>query len=593
MIRKLVRQMLTAQVLSALTVSVCLLIDNIMIGRFLGVQAIAAYGYANPILLATGAVGSMLAAGVQVVCSRSLGKGAQEETNAGYSAALAVTGAVSVVFIAVVLLFRNPLATLMGAGSEGQVYDSTRDYMAGFIIGTPGSIGALILVPFLQMAGQSTLLIVAVVVMTVTDVVLDLLSVLVFHGGMFGMGLASSLSYYAALLVSGFYFFSKKCVFRFSPKLVSWRKIGELVRGGVPTVFNMASTIVLVFVMNRILRDLGGDVAVAAFSVVTSLGNASNCVSTGMGGVTLTLSGILYNEEDRTGLRELLRLLVPRALGLGVVAAAVMIVVAPWAVRLFIDPAEASYAMAVRGVRWFSAGLIPCCLNNAFKSLYQGTDRVGLTELISVCEGAVLPILAALASSALSGLSGVWVYFLAGEALTTLGVAAGVCLRKHKLTARAEDYLLLSTGFGVPDQDLLEMQIQDMRQVAEAARTVGDFCRAHGRDDRMSNRLALCVEEMAGNTVTHGFTGNNPKGEPRHLSIRLQDKADRWVLRFRDDCTAFDPVHYIPRETGGEKGLGIRIVLAMADEVRYTYSMNLNNLTIILGGNEKQPEGGI
>ena len=53
MIRKLVRQMLTAQIFSALTVSLCLLIDNIMIGRFLGVQAIAAYGLANPIMLPT------------------------------------------------------------------------------------------------------------------------------------------------------------------------------------------------------------------------------------------------------------------------------------------------------------------------------------------------------------------------------------------------------------------------------------------------------------------------------------------------------------------------------------------------------------
>ena len=42
MIRKLVRQMLAAQILSALTVSLCLLIDNIMIGRYLGVRALAA-----------------------------------------------------------------------------------------------------------------------------------------------------------------------------------------------------------------------------------------------------------------------------------------------------------------------------------------------------------------------------------------------------------------------------------------------------------------------------------------------------------------------------------------------------------------------
>ena len=92
MIRKLVRQMLTAQILSALTVSLCLLIDSVMISRFLGETAIAAYGLSNPVLLAIGAIGTLLAAGVQVVCSKALGRGSQEEANAGYSSAVAVAG---------------------------------------------------------------------------------------------------------------------------------------------------------------------------------------------------------------------------------------------------------------------------------------------------------------------------------------------------------------------------------------------------------------------------------------------------------------------------------------------------------------------
>ena len=95
MIRKLIRQMLTAQIFSALTVSLCLLIDSVIIGRFLGVEAIAAYQLASPILLVIGALGSMLAAGIQVACSKSLGRGSQEETDAGYSSAVALTFGIS------------------------------------------------------------------------------------------------------------------------------------------------------------------------------------------------------------------------------------------------------------------------------------------------------------------------------------------------------------------------------------------------------------------------------------------------------------------------------------------------------------------
>ncbi|MBQ8955124.1 MAG: ATP-binding protein [Clostridia bacterium] len=577
MIRKLIRQMLAAQTLSALTVSLCLLIDNIMIGRFLGVQAIAAYGLANPILLVIGAIGSMLAAGVQVACSKSLGSGSKEETDRGYSSAIALMLGISLVFMLLVLALRNPLATAMGAGSEGDLYDQTRDYLAGFIIGAPGSMGALVLVPFLQMAGQSNLLIVAVLGMTVADVGFDLLNVLVFHGGMFGMGLASSLSYYVAMVIAMGYFLSKKCVFTFSFKLISAKKIRELAAGGVPALFGMASSVALVFIMNKLLLPVGGSEAVAAYSVLMTIGNASNCISTGVGGVSLTLSGILYNEEDATGLKELLRLLARYSVLLGAVMGAALMVFAPLFVRVFIPEAGTAQALAVQGVRLFALGLIPCCVNNALRNLYQGTERVSLTEAISVLEGALLPSLFALLFSRFWGVTGAWLYFVAGECLALLGIAFYVWKKSGRVSLAAEPFLLLREDFGVKPENLLEMDIRTIEDVARAAESAETFCRGHGHSEKLGNHIALCLEEMASNTVIHGFSGP----EKNHLSVRVQHKGDRWVLRFRDDCRAFDPVSYVP-SGDKEDALGIRLVMAMADDIRYTYSLNLNNLTIKL-----------
>ena len=576
MIKKLIRQMLTAQTLSALTVSLCLLIDNIMISRFLGEQAIAAYGLANPILLVIGAIGSMLAAGVQVACSKSLGSGDQEETNRGYSSAIGLMLGISLAMTLIVLVFRNPLATLMGAGREGGLFDQTRDYLAGFILGAPGSMGALVLVPFLQMAGQSSLLIVAVLGMTVADVALDLLNVFVFHGGMFGMGLASSLSYYVAMVFAMTYFLSKKSVFAFSLKRISLKKIRELAAGGVPTVFGMASSVVLVYVMNRILMGLGGSTAVAAYTVLMTIGNASNCISTGVGGVSLTLSGILFHEEDRTGLKELMRRLSRYALLLGAGMGAVLMLLAPVLVGIFLPGESEVRRMAIHGLRLFALGLIPCCLNNVLKSLYQGTERVRLTETISVLEGALLPSLAAFVLSRFFGITGAWLYFVAGECLALLCTVLYVRKQAGGAALKPESFLLLREDFGVRPEDLMETDIRTLAEVTETARNAENFCRQHGQDERTANHIALCIEEMASNTVIHGFGGR----QDHHLSVRVQHRGEQWVLRFRDDCTAFDPVSYVPR--GERDALGIRLVMAMAEDVRYTYSLNLNNLAIKL-----------
>ncbi len=578
MIRKLVRQMLLAQILSSLTVSLCLLIDNIMIGRFLGVNAIAAYGLANPILLFIGAIGSMLAAGVQVACSKSLGRGLQEETNAGYSSAIALTLGISVPFALLVLIFRSPLAAALGAGPE--LFADTSNYLAGFVIGAPASMGALILVPFLQMAGKSNLLITAVLGMTVGDIAFDLLSVFVFHGGMFGMGLASSLSYYVALVIGLFYFLSKKSVFKFSTRLVRRKKIAELFRGGLPSVFSLASIVILIYALNTILMNTagGGAEAVAAYSVITTIGNASNSITTGIGGVALTLTGILFQEEDRTGLHNVMRLLSRHAIVLGVGVGVLLVIFAPVFVSLFLPEASPARDMAIFGVRMFAAGLVPSCLCGALKNAYHSLGHPVLTEIISLCEGAIFPTVAALLLSIPLGTTGVWFYFVVGEAAALIGIFFFAWFRMKRMPFRDDGILLLPSDFSVPPEDLLEADIHTVEEVASVSEAAGEFCRAHGGSARMSTHIALCIEELSSNTVQHGFLKDS---RPHNLSVRVLCKGDRWVLRFRDDCRAFDPVHYVPRDASKD-ALGIRLVLGIADEVRYTYSLDLNNLTVIL-----------
>lgn len=580
MIRRLVRQMLTAQILSALTVSLCLLIDNVMIGRFLGERALTAYGLGSPVLLVIGAVGSMLCAGAQVACSKSLGRGDRVETDIGYSSTIAAGGLFSLAFMLLALLLRVPIARLLGA-NEPALLGDTSGYIAGFSIGAPASVGALVLVPFMQMAGQSGLLIVAVLGMTVADVAFDLLNVFVFHGGMFGMGLASALSYYVAMVIGAGYFLSKKCVFSFSLNRIQRRKIRELLSGGVPSLFGMASSVVMIFAVNQILLGAGGETAVAAFSVINTIMNASNGISTGAGGVALTLSGVLYNEEDRTGLKELLRVLVRASVVLGLAVMALLMVFARPCVELFIPNAGESQAMAIRGLRVFSTGLVFCCLGNALRSCYQGTGRVRMMEIIAVLENALLPILTAFLLSAVAGVNGAWFLSVTSEALTTLGILGYVWLKKRRVTWQAEDVLLLREDFGVPPEDLMEADPASLEDVMEASRAAEAFCIDRCGSVRMASHLALCVEEMGSNIVTHGFAAR----KKNRLSIRLQRKSGLWTLRFRDDCMAFDPVAHVS-ESDARKSVGIHLAMRMADEARYTYSMNLNNLTLIL----REPE---
>ena len=163
---------------SAMTVMLCMLVDSMMIGRYLGVDSMTAYGLANPVLLIFAAYGAMLSAGIQVMCGRTMGAGDKAGTDACFSAAALLALSVSLLGTVLILAFVSPLCGLLGAGHPGPgnpVFGLTRDYLRGFILGAPAFIVAQIMVPFLQISGNRIRLALAVVLMTVSDIGFDLL----------------------------------------------------------------------------------------------------------------------------------------------------------------------------------------------------------------------------------------------------------------------------------------------------------------------------------------------------------------------------------------------------------------------------------
>ena len=582
MIRKTFQQMLAAQILSSMTVMLCMLVDSIMIGRFLGVDSMSAYGLANPVLLAFAAYGTMLSAGIQVMCGRTMGAGDRDGTDACFSASAVMALSVALAGTVLVLLFMTPLCTLLGAGKPGTdpVFGLTKNYLKGFIIGAPAFITAQIMVPFLQISGNRTRLALAVVLMTISDIAFDLLNVLVFHGGMLGMGLASSLSYYLALAVALPYFFSKKCMFRLKLKAVTGKVCGGILKYGIPTVINALAMVVLVFTLNKVLLSVGGKGAVASYSVISTVGNICYSFSSGAGSVALMLSAIFYSDEDRTAIYSLVRTMSLYAVAMDVAVIAAVLVFAPALVGLFLEDLSAK-DLAVRGLRLFSLSLLPCSLNSTFKNYYQGIGRVRLTELISVLQNMAFPVLAALIFSSFLGTDGVWLCFLFGEALTFIVICIIVWRKNGRVSASAEDFALLPEDFGAAAADTLEMTVFSEAEAVDASVKAADFCEAHGESARDSMLISLCVEEMVNNIMRHGF---KKERKDQSVDIRIVFKDGGRVIRIRDNCRGFDPVEYLKMHETDDPAahIGIRMVMKMVKHTNYVNSLGLNNLTLTL-----------
>ena len=584
MIRKLFRQMMVTQIVSSMTVTLCMLIDSIMIGRFLGVDAMAAYGYSQPVLLAFAAPGAMISAGVQVVCGRTMGSGDREGTDACFTVSVALTLLIAALGLVLVPLFASPLCTLLGAGQPGRgnpVHGLTRQYLLGFILGVPAFLTAQIMVPYMQMSGSRTRLVAAVLLMTVSDVVFDLLNVLVFHGGTFGMGLASSLSYYVALAVGLGYFLRKDCLFHLRRRGLRRDMLRAILADGVPTVVNQLSLVLLVFLLNRILRAVGGNISVAAYSVVSTVSNLCYAFSTGIASVALMLAAIFNADEDRSSLITLVKTMRRSAV---TVLAAVTLAVLTFArpmVALFLADNPDALALAAKGLRLFSLCLVPCALNTAFKFYYQGIGRVRLMEGISVLQNFALPALAAVLLSIPLRTTGVWLSFLCGEGAALLFICLYVWRANGRVSLAAEDFALLPASFGAAEKDCFECSVRSEQDAVEASSRAVAFCRAHGQDETASTLIGLCIEEMTCNIVRYGFSQDKKE---HMIDVRLVFRDGARLIRIRDNCAHFDPTHYLDlhRRDDPVAHMGIRMVMASVKDAAYLNTFGLNNLTLRL-----------
>lgn len=584
MIKKLVQQMSSTQIISAMTTTLCLLIDSIVIGRLVGVDAMGAYGIASPLLIIFSACGTMMVNGVQVHLGKAMGRGDMDGADACYSTSIVMSLALAALGLVLIFAAGGPICTLLGAGkpsAENPVFALTGDYLRGYMLGAPFFFLSQIMTAYLQTMGKRKLVLASVIAMTATDVAFDLLSVFVLHGGMFGIGLASALSYLAAFLVCLGWFLKKDCLFHFRRKSLHLADAAEILRAGSPVLLNQAFFTLRTFLINQILLGLAGNPAVAAFAVFTTLGNLIFSVGVGAGSVMLMLSSIFYHEEDRSSLQSLIGAMIPYALTLVTVAVVLAEVLSAWLIRLFLGSDPAILALAVPGLRIFLIGMIPNVLNNVIKCYFQGIQHTLITNVIAFLQSVGLTVVCAWIFSLVFGLTGFWIGTVVGQLLTLLVIAILVWRKCGAISFSDAAFSYLAPDFGAKPEDCMELAVGDVTAAVAASQRLCDFCRGKGIEPRTSMLIGLCVEEMTVNIIEHGFTKDKLS---HNVDVRLVIEQDKRIVRIRDNCVNFDPTKYLELHQSDDPvaHIGLRMVMGMVKEANYINTLGLNNLTLIL-----------
>lgn len=560
----------------------CVLIDAVFTGQFLGPEAVAAAGLVNPITLIVNMLMALIGSGLGIVCTRYMGMAKLDMVNKVFSVVMTVNLFISVSCTLILFFMAPGIANALGAKTGSpEIIKMTEDYLKGY---------ALAIVPLSYSLGLSGLMILdndrgrgllTMVATLLSDVLFDALNVTVFHGGMFGMAVATALSQVVGCTVVFSHFLRKDRMLRFSPKGLDLRLMKDVLLSGVPNSVSVGSIAVKVMIFNAFLLSISTSVAVAGFSAANSLFTVVNSICLGFYLTASSLASFLFGEEDRKGIVKTLRIAVRISMTMMFVISVVLYIFAERTARMLLD-AEAfeQIEFASRFIRMMAVQYLFFVAAFPLSGIYQGVGKNALNYVFVALREGVIPVACSLGLGMAFGIGGFeWGLALSGL-LTLISCSLIPTILNKRLSIKYDDVVLIDKDFGSKEEDLFEASMRSMEEVSSVSAQVMEFCKERGKDHKVAFNTALCIEEMAGNSITYGIK----KGKNVNVDIRVICHPDSMVIRIRDDGAPFDPLAWyeLNNSDDPETGLGIRLILGLAKDVKYIPAMGLNSLMISL-----------
>ncbi|MBQ7186667.1 MAG: ATP-binding protein [Ruminococcus sp.] len=578
-ITRLFFRLLPVQIILVAVGSINSIIDGAIAGKFIGPAALSMIGLYYPMLKLMDTVNAVLVGGSQILCGQSLGRGELEKTRKIFSLDLIVTVAFSLLMTAAFLTVPGLIAK--GLGADSTTADGLASYLRAMSFGIAGGMLASQLSVFLQLEQQEKRTYIGIGVMAALNISLNLLFVKVLDMGMFGLGLSTSISNWVFCIIQLSYYFTKKAAIRFELHGIEPGYLKEMLRIGIPGAVVQLCLTIRGVAMNKIILSFAGSDALAAYSAVGTFGCAYFAVTAGVASATRLLVSVYYGEEDRAGLLMIMKTALFKGVGLVAGVAAVSIALAGVFTGIFCtDSSSEVYSLTLQYFRMFPLSMPLSCVFVIFSNYYQCTDRMKIVNFSSVLDGVVGIVVTSLVLAPVLGAFGIWLSQIIAGFFPAAAILIYTVIVNRRLPRSIEDMLVLRSGFGVPEEDRMDISVRSEDDVLETSEAVIGFCTGHGLDYKRSYYSGLCIEEMAGNIVRHGFV----RGRRNSVDIRVVLKDDRMLIRFKDTCKPFDPKEYAGLFTPEDKthNIGIRMISRISTEMDYNYILGLNVLSISL-----------
>ena len=210
-------------------------VDSVVVGNYIGAQALAAVGSSAPVINLLVSFFMGLAVGAGVIISRYFGARKKEELHIAVHTSLALTFAAGLVMTLIGVLI-SPYV-LQWVGTPSDVMDSSVLYLRIYFLGILSVMVYNMGSGILRAVGDSRNPLYFLIVSSVTNIILDMLFVIVFHMGIAGVGWATLIAQTISAVLTMLLLMRTKEEYQVKLKHIRFHKhmLYEIVRLGLPS----------------------------------------------------------------------------------------------------------------------------------------------------------------------------------------------------------------------------------------------------------------------------------------------------------------------------------------------------------------------
>lgn len=406
-------------VLGMIGLSCYILADTYFVANGLGSNGLAALSLAIPIYSFIHGIGLMLGMGgaTQYSILRSQQKEAQ--SNLVFSHTLLFVLIFAAVLVVTGIFFSASLAKLLGAGAA--VFDMCQTYLKVLLLFSPMFLINDTILCFVRNDGAPQLSMAAMVMGSLSNILLDYLFIFPLKMGIFGAVLATGFAPIISLMVLSPFFLKKRNHFHPVKFRLTAATSGHIFFGGIPSLVTEVSSGIVMIIFNMIILGLSGNVGVAAYGVISNLSLVVIAIYTGI------VQGIqpLISKYYGCGLREKIRA-ISRYAAFTVIALSGLLYAfvffgAEWITAAFNSEGNTALtAIAVLGLKIYFTGGVFAGLSILLSIYFTSTDQPRPANVISLLRGFLIILPMSFLLSGLFGLPGLWAAFPVTELLVAV-----------------------------------------------------------------------------------------------------------------------------------------------------------------------------